>query len=76
MGQFVELDHHFPVRVLVGPFALEFGGVVLLAVDLRALGDQTGDTGGEFVRDKKAFPERVLNGVGEIGLIVLAVVKS
>ena len=58
VAELVELDHHFPVRVLIGPLALELSRIVARSVNLGALGDETRDAGREFIRDEKALAKR------------------
>ncbi len=75
MGEAVELFRRAFVCRRVRPAPLELGGVVFLAVFLKGIGKHGGDPLGEFVRDEVVVLECLLNGVGEIRLVSLAVVE-
>ena len=66
-GETVELPHHETVRRLVGPPPFEGGRIVVLVVDVGALGRYLGDAGRETVRDEEFVAEGVLYRVAESG---------
>ena len=74
-GETVELPHHETVRRLVGPPPLEGGRIVVLVVDVGALGRYLGDAGRETVRDEEFVAEGVLYRVAEVGLFRVALVE-
>jgi len=56
-GKPVKLLHHLAVGVLVRPFALEFGRIVCIIIDLRTFSKDLGDAGGKFVWHQKTIPK-------------------
>ena len=72
----VELLHHHSVRGLVGPFALEFDRVVVVAFHVGALCKQHGDPGRELVRYEVLLFESRGDRVGEVRLAVAALIEA
>ncbi len=71
----IELVHHEAVCFFVCPFPLERSWVIVLLINISALGDDFGDTCRETVRNKMALRKRFADRIREVGRALLALIE-
>lgn len=75
MGKTVKLPHHEFIGSMVGPASFKLGWTVFHTILSKILGKQMGNSLGKFIVNKVSVLEGLLNGIGEIRLFALAVIK-
>ena len=74
-GQPVKFFHHQAVCFFVCPLPFELGRVIMFFIDIRAPGNDLGNSGSEFIRRQVVGGKSILYPVGKIRLARFAVIK-